>query len=191
MLVTDKLRSYAVAKREIMPGVEHRQHKGLNNRAENSHQPTRRRERVMKRFKSPRQVQRFLSAHDQVANVFPPPPRPRHRREPPVRPHPGLHHLGQRHRRRHGCIITRIAGRRSAHRAFRQSADPKLTVPLGSLGAPLWDNQVDRAVPPTKRSKDRKRSRQRQTLHRRKCHRIRSASHQNPTADFHKTVMRP
>jgi putative transposase len=53
-----------------MPGVEHRQHKGLNNRAENSHQPTRRRERVMKRFKSPRQVQRFLSTHDQIANVF-------------------------------------------------------------------------------------------------------------------------
>ena len=70
VLVTDKLRSYAAAKREIMPGVEHRQHKGLNNRAENSHQPTRR-ERVMKRFQSPRQVQRFLSAHDQVANVFP------------------------------------------------------------------------------------------------------------------------
>ena len=53
-----------------MPGVEHRQHKGLNNRAENSHQPTRRRERIMKRFKSPRQVQRFLSIHDQIANVF-------------------------------------------------------------------------------------------------------------------------
>jgi putative transposase len=70
VLVTDKLKSYAAAKREIMPGVEHRQHKGLNNRAENSHQPTRRRERIMKRFKSPRQVQRFLSAHDQVANVF-------------------------------------------------------------------------------------------------------------------------
>jgi putative transposase len=53
-----------------MPGVEHRPHKGLNNRAENSHQPTRRRERIMKRFKSPRQVQRFLSTHDQIANVF-------------------------------------------------------------------------------------------------------------------------
>jgi len=53
-----------------MPGVEHRQHKGINNRAENSHQPTRRRERVMKRFKSPRQVQRFLSIHDQITNVF-------------------------------------------------------------------------------------------------------------------------
>jgi transposase-like protein len=44
-----------------MPGVEHRQHKGLNNRAENSHQPTRRRERIMKRFKSAGQAQRFLS----------------------------------------------------------------------------------------------------------------------------------
>jgi putative transposase len=54
VLITDKLRSYAAAKREIMPSVEHRQHKGLNNRAENSHQPTRRRERIMKRFKSPR-----------------------------------------------------------------------------------------------------------------------------------------
>ena len=70
VLVTDKLKSYAAAKREIMPGVEHRQHKGLNNRAENSHQPTRRRERIMKRFKSPRQVQRFLSTHDQIANIF-------------------------------------------------------------------------------------------------------------------------
>jgi putative transposase len=70
VLVTDKLKSYAAAKREIMPGVEHRQHKGLNNRAENSHLQTRRRERIMKRFKSPRQAQRFLSAHDQVANLF-------------------------------------------------------------------------------------------------------------------------
>jgi putative transposase len=53
-----------------MPDVEHCQHKGLNNRAENSHQPTRRRERQMKRFKSARQAQRFLSAHDQIANLF-------------------------------------------------------------------------------------------------------------------------
>jgi len=70
VLVTDKLKSYAAAKRTIMPGVEHRQHKGLNNRAENSHQPTRRRERQMKRFKSPRQVQRFLSIHDPINNLF-------------------------------------------------------------------------------------------------------------------------
>src|SRR6201998_3854213 len=70
VLITDKLKSYTAAKREIMPGVEHRQHKGLNNRAENSHKPTRRRERLMKGFKPPPQVQRFLSIHDQVANVF-------------------------------------------------------------------------------------------------------------------------
>jgi putative transposase len=60
VMVTDKLKSYAAAKREIMPGVEHRQHKGLNNRAENSHQPSRRRERQMKRFKSARHVQKLF-----------------------------------------------------------------------------------------------------------------------------------
>src|SRR3954470_22272716 len=70
VMITDKLPSYGAAKREVMPDVEHRQHKGLNNRAENSHQPTRRRERQMKRFKSARQAQRFLSAHDQIANLF-------------------------------------------------------------------------------------------------------------------------
>src|ERR671929_1415229 len=70
VLITDKLASYGAAKREITPGVKHRQHKGLNNRAENSHQPTRRRERQMKRFKSPRQAQRFLSVHDQINNLF-------------------------------------------------------------------------------------------------------------------------
>src|SRR3954469_8721704 len=70
VMVTDKLPSYGAAKKEIMPGVEHRRHKGLNNRAENSHQPTRRRERQMKRFKSPGQAQRFLSAHDQINNLF-------------------------------------------------------------------------------------------------------------------------
>src|SRR5436309_4140175 len=70
VLITDKLASYGAAKKEIMPGVEHRQHKGLNNRAENSHQPTRRRERQMKRFKSAGQAQRFLSAHDQINNLF-------------------------------------------------------------------------------------------------------------------------
>src|SRR5215217_955911 len=70
VMVTDKLGSYSAAKQELMPGVEHRRHKGLNNRAENSHQPTRRRERQMKHFKSARQAQRFLSAHDQINNLF-------------------------------------------------------------------------------------------------------------------------
>jgi putative transposase len=70
VMITDKLRSYGAAKAKMGLHVEHRQHKGLNNRAENSHQPTRRRERIMKRFKSSRQAQRFLSVHDQVANLF-------------------------------------------------------------------------------------------------------------------------
>jgi putative transposase len=64
VMITDKLASYAAAKRVVTPRVEHRQHRGLNNRAENSHQPTRRRERIMKRFKSAGQAQRFLSVHD-------------------------------------------------------------------------------------------------------------------------------
>jgi putative transposase len=70
VMITDKLASYGAAKREVMPSVEHRAHKGLNNRAENSHQPTRRRERQMKRFKSAGQAQRFLSAHEGINNLF-------------------------------------------------------------------------------------------------------------------------
>lgn len=70
VMITDKLRSYDAARRAVMPSVEHRSHKGLNNRAENSHQPTRRRERIMKQFKSPRQLQRFVSIHDPIANLF-------------------------------------------------------------------------------------------------------------------------
>src|SRR3954463_5973160 len=70
VMITDKLASYSAAKRTVMPSVEHRQHKGLNHRAENSHQPTRRRERIMKKFKSAGQAQRFLSVHDQVASLF-------------------------------------------------------------------------------------------------------------------------
>jgi len=70
VMITDKLASYGAAKREVMPGIEHRQHKGLNNRAENSHQPTRRRERQMRQFKSAGQAQRFLSIHDQSTTCF-------------------------------------------------------------------------------------------------------------------------
>jgi putative transposase len=62
VLVTDKLKSYGSAHRTVMRSVEHRSHKGLNNRAENSHQPTRQRERAMKGFRSPRRAQQFLSA---------------------------------------------------------------------------------------------------------------------------------
>src|SRR4051812_36755909 len=70
-----QMASYGAAKGEVMPSVEHRRHKGLNNRAENSHQPTRRRptwrrERQMKRLTSAGQAQRFLSAYDQISNLF-------------------------------------------------------------------------------------------------------------------------
>ena len=76
VIITDKLASYGAAKREILPGVEHRQHKRLNNRAENSHQPTRQRERTMRRFKSAGQAQRCLSAFGLILGHFRP---PRHR----------------------------------------------------------------------------------------------------------------
>jgi putative transposase len=72
VMVTDKLQSYGAARREMLPGVEHRQHRYLNNRAENSHQPTRQRERRMGRFKSPRHAQRFLSAYGPMASHFRP-----------------------------------------------------------------------------------------------------------------------
>ena len=77
VMITDKLASYGAAKREVMPGIEHRQHKGLNNRAENSHQPTRRRERQMKQFKSAGQAQRSSRPRSDQQSL-PPPPRSRH-----------------------------------------------------------------------------------------------------------------
>jgi putative transposase len=70
--VTDKLRSYGAAHREVMPSVEHRSHKGLNNRAENSHQPTRQRERAMKGFRSAGGAKRFLSAFSGISPHFRP-----------------------------------------------------------------------------------------------------------------------
>ena len=70
MIITDKLRSYSAARLEVMPSVEHLQHKYQNNRAENSHQPTRLRERVMRRFKSAGHAQRFLSAFGVIASHF-------------------------------------------------------------------------------------------------------------------------
>ena len=83
VIVTDKLRSYGAAKREIMPDVMHRQGKWENNRAEVSHQPTRQQERQMRRFKSPCHAQRFLSAHGPINNLF----------------RVGRHHLKARHYR--------------------------------------------------------------------------------------------
>ncbi len=72
VIITDKLRSYGAAAKDVMPGVDHRQHKGLNNRAEASHKATRRRERVMQRFKSQHHALRFCAAHDQINTLFRP-----------------------------------------------------------------------------------------------------------------------
>jgi putative transposase len=84
VLVTDKLASYPVAHRRLMRSVEHRRSKYLNNRAENSHQPTRQRERAMKRFTSPGHAQRFLSAFSGISPHF----------------RPGRHRLGAEEYRR-------------------------------------------------------------------------------------------
>ena len=71
-IVTDGLRSYGVAHRDLLPDVRHRTSRYLNNRAENSHRPTRRRERQMQRFKSAEQAQRFLSSHAMIYGHFRP-----------------------------------------------------------------------------------------------------------------------
>jgi putative transposase len=70
VIITDKLRSYAAAKRLVLPNVIHRQSRYLNNRAENSHQPTRTRERQMKRFQSPEHAERFLSNFQSINAPF-------------------------------------------------------------------------------------------------------------------------
>ncbi len=69
-LITDKLRSYPAAHRSVMPSVVHRTDRYANNRAEVSHQPTRQRERQMRRFTSPAHLQRFASIHGVVQNLF-------------------------------------------------------------------------------------------------------------------------
>jgi putative transposase len=72
VIVTDTLVGYQVAHCDLLPSVTHRRSRYLNNRAENSHQPTRVRERVMKRFASPRQAQRFLFAFGRIRQHFRP-----------------------------------------------------------------------------------------------------------------------
>src|SRR5712691_6663897 len=72
VVITDKLASYPPAIRRVLPNTEHWRHKRLNNRAENSHLPTRKRERVLQRFKSAEQAQRFLGPLSAVSNHFRP-----------------------------------------------------------------------------------------------------------------------
>jgi putative transposase len=70
VIITEKLRSYSAARAEVMPSVEHHQQQYQNNRTENSHQATRMRERVMRRFKSAGHAQRFLSAFGIITSHF-------------------------------------------------------------------------------------------------------------------------
>ena len=72
VVITVKLRSYIKPIKTLAPGADHRAHKGLNNAIEVSHRPTRKREKIFGRFKSHQQVQRFLSAHDQINLIFRP-----------------------------------------------------------------------------------------------------------------------
>jgi putative transposase len=72
-IITDKLPSYGAARRQVMPAVEHRCYKGLNNRAENSHVPLRKRERMMQGFRWAGSLQRFASVFSAVRNLFVPP----------------------------------------------------------------------------------------------------------------------
>jgi putative transposase len=88
VLVTDKLRSYAVAHRDLMSSTEHRQSKYPNNRAENSHQPTRQRERAMKGFRSPGRAQRFLACFSPISPHF----RPRRHRLSAAEYRTEMHH---------------------------------------------------------------------------------------------------
>ena len=71
-IIPDKLRSYGAAKRQVMPDVEHRSHKGLNNRAENSHVPFRKRELMRQGFRSIGSLQHFVSLVFAVRNLFVP-----------------------------------------------------------------------------------------------------------------------
>jgi putative transposase len=102
VIITDKLASYGAAKREILPSVEHRQHRYLNNRAENSHQPTRQRERRMQGFKSPGHAQRFLSAYGPIAQHF----RPRRHRLPASEYRREMAHRFQSWQDMTGTVIT-------------------------------------------------------------------------------------
>jgi putative transposase len=72
VVITDKRRSYTKPIARLAPGADHPAHEGLNNRIEGSHRPTRRREKIMGRFNSPRQARRFLATHDQINTIFKP-----------------------------------------------------------------------------------------------------------------------
>jgi transposase-like protein len=114
VLVTDKLRSCGAAKSEIGLSVRHEHGLRMNNRAENSHQPTRRRERKMQGFKSPGSAQRLLSIHAAVDNTFNVQRHPTCRRTGDISPWSNFD-------RREVFFKTRAAGAKKMHRRFRRS----------------------------------------------------------------------
>ena len=131
VIMTDKLKSYGAAKREIRPGVAHRQHRYLKNRAENAHHPTRQRERRMQRFKSPGPAPRFLAAYGPLAQHV----RPRRHRLPA----PAYRHvMAQRFQRWHEVTGTAAASGGQSRWGdihsclLSSSADNKLTMPLAA-----------------------------------------------------------
>jgi hypothetical protein len=144
--VTDKLRSYGAAMAELGLSARHEQGLRKNNRAENSHQPTRRRERKMQRFKSPGSAQRFLSVHAAVHNTVKV-QRPRHtlrvlpetkrsgRGEPPPRPEPELR-------------IANCARPNSVRVTVPATGSPTL-VPRRSRPVPLRMRELIKAINPT------------------------------------------
>jgi len=93
VIITEKRASYSAARREVLPSVAHRRHNGVHNRAENAHQPTRERERRMRRCKSPGHAQRFLAASGPIAGHCRP-----HRRRLPRDPRRMLPCLARRDR---------------------------------------------------------------------------------------------
>ncbi len=98
VLITDTLARYGAARRAVPPGVAHRRHTGVNNRAEHSHQPTRERERRLRRCRSPGQAQRYPRRLRPDRQPLPPTPPPADRRRLSCDPPGTLRHLAGRHR---------------------------------------------------------------------------------------------
>jgi hypothetical protein len=129
VMTTDKLASYGAAKREVMPSIEHRQHQGVNNRAENSHQPTRRRERQMKQFKSGRPGAAVPLRTRSDQQPLPSLPRSRHCRRVQGIEDPEIRELGRN--LQCGMAISFIPIKADAQLTRRN----KLTVPVGKTPA--------------------------------------------------------
>lgn len=123
VVVTDKLRSYGAALKELAPGIERRSHKGLNNRSEGSHRPTRRREKIMGRFRSPPTGSAVLIRPRPIPKHFPPtPPHPFSRILPPSKSRRPLN-LGRHHAWVEGSLKSNV-------RTFAAKIADNLTMPV-------------------------------------------------------------